>query len=76
MGFLLWEEGSGKQDLRAVEGFDGFINDVMFYFYLVAVMVGITGLTGFSYFGRRSKVKLVCDLKSRRCNVIMQVLFS
>ena len=23
--------------------FDGFINDVMFYFYLVAVMVGITG---------------------------------
>ena len=30
--------------------FDGFINDVMFYFYLVAVMVGITGLTGFSYF--------------------------
>ena len=25
--------------------FDGFINDVMFYFYLVAVMVGITGLT-------------------------------
>ena len=26
--------------------FDGFINDVMFYFYLVAVMVGITGLTG------------------------------
>ena len=30
--------------------FDGFINDVMFYFYLVVVMVGITGLTGFSYF--------------------------
>ena len=30
--------------------FDGFINDVMFYFYLVAVLVGITGLTGFSYF--------------------------
>ena len=30
--------------------FDGFINDVMCYFYLVAVMVGITGLTGFSYF--------------------------
>ena len=29
--------------------FDGFINDVMFYLYLVAVMVGITGLTGFSY---------------------------
>ena len=26
-------------------------------------------------FGRRSKVKLVCDLKSRRGNVIMQVLF-
>ena len=26
--------------------FDGFINDVMCYFYLVAVMVGITGLTG------------------------------
>ena len=25
--------------------FDGFINDVMFYFYLVAVMVGITGDT-------------------------------
>ena len=25
--------------------FDGFIDDVMFYFYLVAVMVGITGLT-------------------------------
>ena len=33
--------------------FDGFINDVMCYFYLVAVMVGITGLTGFSCFGRR-----------------------
>ena len=30
--------------------FDGFINDVMFYFYLVAVVVGITALTGFSYF--------------------------
>ena len=27
--------------------FDRFINDVMFYFYLMAVMVGITGLTGF-----------------------------
>ena len=53
MGFLLWEEGSGKQDLRVVEGFDGFINDVMFYFYLVAVMVGITGLTGFSYFRKK-----------------------
>ena len=25
--------------------FDGFIKDVMFYFYLVVVMVGITGLT-------------------------------
>ena len=23
--------------------FDGLINDVMFYFYFVAVMVGITG---------------------------------
>ena len=32
--------------------FDGFINDVMFYFHFVAVMVGITGLTGFSYFGK------------------------
>ena len=30
--------------------FDGFINGVMFYFYLVAVMVGITGFTGFSFF--------------------------
>ena len=30
--------------------FDGFINAVMFYFYFVAVMGGITGLTGFSYF--------------------------
>ena len=29
--------------------FDGFINDVMFYFYLVAVMVGITGLSGFRF---------------------------
>ena len=27
--------------------FDRFINDVMFYFYLMAVMVGITGFTGF-----------------------------
>ena len=29
--------------------FDGFINDVMFYFYLVAVMAGITGLSGFRF---------------------------
>ena len=27
--------------------FDRLINDVMLYFYLMAVMVGITGLTGF-----------------------------
>ena len=30
--------------------FDGLINDFMPYFKLVAAMVGITGLTGFSYF--------------------------
>ena len=29
--------------------FDGFINYVMFYFYVVAVMVGITGLSGFRF---------------------------
>ena len=27
--------------------FDRFINDFLLYFYLMAVMVGITGLTGF-----------------------------
>ena len=27
--------------------FDRFINDAMLYFYLIEVMVGITGLTGF-----------------------------
>lgn len=31
--------------------FHRFINDVMFYFHLMAVMAGITGFTGFlSYF--------------------------
>ena len=35
--------------------FDGFINDVMCYFYLVAVMVGKTRLTGFSYFRKEER---------------------
>ena len=36
---------------QVMNRFHRFINDVMFYFYLLAIIVGITDLTGFlSYF--------------------------
>ena len=36
---------------QVMNRFHRFINDVMFYFYLLAIIVGITGLTVFlSYF--------------------------
>ena len=50
MNKMLWYLINLRWNLIKYIQFDGFINDVMFYFYLVAVMVGITGLTGFSYF--------------------------
>ena len=50
MNKLLWYLINLRWNLIKYIQFDGFINDVMFYFYLVAVMVGITGLTGLSYF--------------------------
>ena len=50
MNKMLWYLINLRWNLIKYIQFDGFISDVMFYFYLVAVMVGITGLTGFSYF--------------------------
>ena len=50
MNKMLWYLINLRWNLIKYIQFDGFINDVMFYFYLVAVMVGITGLTGCSYF--------------------------
>ena len=50
MNKLLWYLINLRWNLIKYIQFDGFINDVMFYSYLVAVVVGITGLTCFSYF--------------------------
>ena len=50
MNKMLWYLINLRWNLIKYIQFEGFINDVMFYFYLVAVMVSITGLTGFSYF--------------------------
>ena len=50
MNEMLWYLINLRWNLIKYIQFDGFINDFMFYFYLVAVMIGITGLTGFSYF--------------------------
>ena len=50
MNKMLWYLINLRWNLIKYIQFDGFINDVMFYFYLVAVMVGITGLRCFSYF--------------------------
>ena len=50
MNKMLWYLINLRWNLIKYIQFDGFINDVMFYFHLVAVMVGITGLTRFSYF--------------------------
>ena len=49
---MLWYLINLRRNLIKYIQFDGFINDVMFYFYLVAAMVGITGLTGLVIFGR------------------------
>ena len=52
MNKMLWYLINLRWNLIKYIQFDVFINDVMFFFYLVAVMVGITGFTGFSYFGK------------------------
>ena len=57
MNKMLWYLINLRWNLIKYIQFDGFINDIMFYFYLVAVMVGITGLTGFSYFRK------ICELQ-------------
>ena len=49
MNKMLWYLINLRWNLIKYIQFDGFISDVMFYFYLVAVMVGIKGLTGFSF---------------------------
>ena len=54
MNKLLWYLINLRWNLIKYIQFDGFINDVMFY-YLVAVMVGITRLTGFSYFRKEER---------------------
>ena len=46
IGYCLDLMNKIRRNLIKYIQFDGFINDVMCYFYLVAVMVGITGLTG------------------------------
>ena len=50
MNKMLWYLINLRWNLIKYIQFDGFSTDVMFYFYLVAVMVGIAGLTGLSYF--------------------------
>ena len=45
MNKMLWYLINLRWNLIKYIQFEGFINDVMFYFYLVAVMVGIISLT-------------------------------
>ena len=65
MGFLLWKEGSGKQDLRVVEGW-GFLCQV-FWEIAACVNSGVTlkGLRGVESAVVTVEESCVLDVKSR-----------